>query len=230
MPPPLEVIACSLDDALAAEGGGAARLELVSALARGGLTPSLAVLDTILARVRIPVRVMVRETVEHVVADGPPRGALLAAAGALASRPIDGIVFGALAGPSVDERLLAAVAAAARCRVTFHRAFESVSNPETGVSTLQRHAQVDRILYNGGGGDWPERAARVGRLAALAAPAIRIIVGGGVTEDALGALTGIPAPIDIHVGRLARQPPTDMGRVSEARVAALVQRLQETFG
>ena len=35
----LEVIATSLDDALAAEDGGAGRLEIVHDLERGGLTP-----------------------------------------------------------------------------------------------------------------------------------------------------------------------------------------------
>ncbi len=37
--PLLEVIACSIDDAIAAERGGAGRLEVVSSLEAGGLTP-----------------------------------------------------------------------------------------------------------------------------------------------------------------------------------------------
>ena len=52
MPIALEVIATSVDDALAAEQGGAARVELVRSLDRGGLTPPLALVDAVLAHVR----------------------------------------------------------------------------------------------------------------------------------------------------------------------------------
>jgi hypothetical protein len=58
----LEVIATSVADAVAAEQGGADRLELVVDLSRGGMTPPAALVDEILGRVRIPIRVMVRET------------------------------------------------------------------------------------------------------------------------------------------------------------------------
>ena len=56
----LEVIACSLEDALAAESGGADRLELCSRLDLSGLTPPLEVVTAIVKAVRIPVRVMIR--------------------------------------------------------------------------------------------------------------------------------------------------------------------------
>ena len=230
MPVILEVIACSLDDAVAAEDGGASRLELVSALPRGGLTPSLAVLDAVLQRVSLPVRVMVRETIGHVVDGEAQRQTLLAAARALAGRPIDGIVFGALDRGVVDEPLLAAVATAAGCPVTFHRAFESVADSGAAIGTLKRHPQVDRILYNGGDGSWEQRAARIAALAAVARPSLRFIIGGGVTEHAIAALANVPDVFDIHVGRLAREPATDLGRVTVRRVSTLVELLREAFG
>jgi hypothetical protein len=51
-----------------------------------------------------------------------------------------------------------------------------------------------------------------------------------VTEHAIGALANVSGAFDIHVGRLAREPATDLGRVSERRVATLVGLLRETFG
>lgn len=57
----LEVIVCSVADALAAEAGGADRLELVRDLEVGGLTPPLELIQDVLRAVRIPVRVMLRE-------------------------------------------------------------------------------------------------------------------------------------------------------------------------
>src|ERR1041384_7025056 len=52
----LEIIVSSLDDARAAAAGGADRFELCSALALGGLSPSLGTLVSI--KSQMPVRVM----------------------------------------------------------------------------------------------------------------------------------------------------------------------------
>jgi copper homeostasis protein len=53
----LEVAVASLEDALAAEAGGADRLELNAALALGGLTPSLGMVREVKDAVRLPVLV-----------------------------------------------------------------------------------------------------------------------------------------------------------------------------
>src|SRR5437868_2152877 len=56
----LEVRTASVDDALAAQGGGADRLELNSALMLGGLTPSLGTLVEVKRAVDLPVIAMIR--------------------------------------------------------------------------------------------------------------------------------------------------------------------------
>src|SRR5438445_4405488 len=56
----LEVAVASVEDALAAQEGGADRLELNAALALGGLTPSLGTLIEVKAAVKLPVLVLVR--------------------------------------------------------------------------------------------------------------------------------------------------------------------------
>src|ERR1051326_3682569 len=60
MPYLLETIVSSLDDARAAAAGGADRFELCSALALGGLTPSLGMLAAIKAATIVPVMFMLR--------------------------------------------------------------------------------------------------------------------------------------------------------------------------
>jgi copper homeostasis protein len=92
----LEVIATSVADAVAAEQGGADRLELVVDLSRGGMTPPAALVDEVLGRVRIPIRVMVRETEPHEIVDASTADRLVAAADGIASRPVSGLVFGAV--------------------------------------------------------------------------------------------------------------------------------------
>ena len=107
--PLLEVIACTVDDAVAAERGGADRIELVRALGRGGLTPDMALTAAVVDAVRIPVRVMIREDEPFVVSDPEVSQALCDVAGWMSGLAIDGLVLGFLdANGSVDEALLGA--------------------------------------------------------------------------------------------------------------------------
>ena len=56
----LEVIATTVADARLAAQAGANRLELVTAMGEGGLTPSLGLIEAVVAAVTIPVNVIVR--------------------------------------------------------------------------------------------------------------------------------------------------------------------------
>lgn len=221
----LEVIATSLDDALAAEDGGAARIELVADLDRGGLTPPLSLVEAVITRLTIPVRVMVRHVEPHEVPDSRQRARLQETAAALAAYSIDGVVFGALTNGTVDEALLADVSDAAGCPITFHRAFEHVVSYDQAIETLLRHPRVDRILADGGPGTWAERSERLASWAARAAPRIGILPGGGITSDALGFLLETPGIREVHVGRVVREPATVDGRVSASLVRGLVGQL-----
>jgi copper homeostasis protein len=228
----LEVIACSLDDALAAEDGGADRIELVRNLPSGGLTPPLDLIDQVLTRVRIPVRVMVRHTTSHVVSHARDRLQLVASARALADRPVDGLVCGAVVDGRVDIALVREILdASGGQRATFHRAFESIADPIAALGELAgvcgggalapRGALVDRVLTNGGAGDWPSRFARVRQWAAACPPHMQMILGGGVTDDLLKTLPPLPGLEEVHVGRAVREPATDEGRVVAPKVKAL---------
>jgi copper homeostasis protein len=227
VPLALEVIATSLDDALAIEEGGAARIELVTSLERGGLTPSLALVDAVLSRVRTPVRVMVRDSEQHEAPDPLVRRRLVEQAREVGQRPVDGLVFGALVDGRIDEALLDAVGGAAGRPITFHRAFEELANREAGLATLGRHPLVDRVLCDGGPGDWPARAERLRAWSVLAGPGLHLLPGGGITEEALTAISRVAVLREVHVGRLVREPATAFGVVSARRVADLVARLAQ---
>lgn len=56
----LEIIATCIDDALTAEANGADRLELITAITEGGLTPGIGLVEQVAKSVSIPVFVMVR--------------------------------------------------------------------------------------------------------------------------------------------------------------------------
>lgn len=225
-PVALEVICTSVDDARAAEDGGAARVELVAALDRGGMTPPLELVDAVLAAVRLPVRVMVRVTESHDIRDETVRAALLEAAREIGARAPDGIVFGAVRDGTVDQALLDAIAGAAGCRVTFHRAFEAVERGGDAIDVLAAHTAVDLVLCDGGPGPWPARAARIAAWITRGRGGLRVMPGGGITGDAIEPLAQQPAIVDLHIGRLVRHPETVVGGVSAAKVAAVARRLR----
>ena len=223
----LEVIATSLADAVAAEQGGADRLEVVVDLARGGMTPPLDLVDGILGRVRIPIRVMVRETEAHEIIDRALADRLVATAAAIASRPVGGFVFGAVRGGRVDVDLTKRVAEAAAGRpITFHRAFEDVTDQPAGLADLQSLPGIDRILTSGGPGDWPARADRLAALARQGGLRIGILVGGGVSSARLGDIVAIPGIREVHVGRAARTSEADAAPVDAGRVSSLIAQLE----
>jgi copper homeostasis protein len=222
----LEVIATSVGDAVAAEHGGADRLELVVDLPRGGMTPPLALIDAVLDRVRIPVRVMVRETESHEVDDDAMRDRLISTATAIASRPIAGLVFGALRRGQIDLALTHEIGRAADGRpMTVHRAFDAASDQTRAIADLMLVPAVDRILTTGGGGEWTARAARLAAWARQGIPRLGILVGGGVVDEMLAAIAAVPGIREVHVGRAARTPGTDTAPVDAGRVAQLVDRL-----
>jgi copper homeostasis protein len=222
--PLLEVIVSSVQDACEAEQGGAGRLELVRDLARDGLTPSLALAAQVVRAVRVPVRVMIRETPSHEVRDPRILDSLRQAVRDFARLPIDGLVLGFLDGARVDAVAVRCVLAEATgLRATFHRAFEGVTDARGGFAALESCDRIDRVLHSGGQGSWTDRRARLAALAAIAGPRIGVIAGGGLTLDGLEVLAGTPGVSEFHVGRAAREPATPDGAVRARLVAGLVR-------
>jgi copper homeostasis protein len=218
----LEVIVQSLADARAAEAGGADRLEVVREIGRDGLTPSMDLVRAIANVTRLPLRVMVRESDGFSVADARELQVLQKAMRTCAELGVDGVVVGFARGASLDLETTAAVLSAAPgTAATFHRAFDSVGDPLAAIDALKALGQVDRILTNGGSGDWAARCARFEEYAARARPRLTILAGGGIDEEGIRMLVERGSISEVHVGRAACEPPQRDAPVSAARVRAL---------
>lgn len=218
--PLLEVIAMSVDDAVAAAKGGADRLELVRNLEAGGLTPPISLVKEIVTTVSIPVRVMLRENDGFEIANQDEFTKLCDIARELARLEIDGVVLGFLQGRNLDlatmQQILSCVP---RAKATFHRAFEELEDQQAAVAMLKQVPQFDRILLS------PARISGLKQLVESAAPELIILAGGGIERAGIRALRE-SAPIrEFHVGRAARfggdiHRPVDAALVEE--LAALV--------
>jgi copper homeostasis protein len=216
----LEVIACSVADAIEAERGGAGRLEIVRAMDAGGLTPPIALVREIVAAVSIPVRVMLRENAGFEAGGEAEIEKLCRSAREFAALGVDGFVIGFVRGYGLDltpaQQILSS---APGVRATFHRAFEELEDAGAAVAALKTAPPFDRILVS------PARIHGLQQLVKSAAPELTIIAGGGVDADAIRALRKTTSIREFHVGRAARQggdigQPVDAQRVRE--LAALV--------
>jgi copper homeostasis protein len=144
----LEVIALDAEDAIAAQAGGADRLELVTDMAADGLTPSVATFAAIRAAVDIDLRVMLRLT------DGFAAGdvdRLVRTAGELRAAGADQYVLGFLdAEGGVDltavERLVAELDG---CPWTFHRAIDHTADRDALRKQLADLPGLDTYLTAG---------------------------------------------------------------------------------
>ncbi|MCS7464284.1 copper homeostasis protein CutC [Paenibacillus doosanensis] len=224
----LEVIATCMDDALKAEAGGADRLELITAITEGGLTPGIGLVRQVVQAVRIPVHVMVRPHSRSFVYDRYDLETMIAEIQAIASAGAAGIVVGALTPEGrIDERALEAMLPWAEgLQVTFHRAFDELEDQLAGLRTLLRYPSFTRVLTSGGLRPAPEAAPAIRRLVEAAeGTTLRILAGNGLTPEVVEAFieqTGVP---EVHFGSAVRIGRSGLAPIDPVRLRALSDSL-----
>jgi copper homeostasis protein len=184
-----EVCAETLEACVAAQEGGASRVELCAALSEGGLTPSHGLIRSAVARCGLPVHAMVR----------PRGGDYVYTAGELEIMHDDiahmktlgvaGVVLGLLRPDStVDvEATRALVAAAKPLDVTFHRAFDDAADLAVALEDVIVTG-CDRVLTSGGESDVHTGASVLAQLVEQAAGRVEIAAGGGLRLEDAAAL------------------------------------------
>lgn len=180
----LEICVESVDHAVAAERGGAHRIELCSDLPSGGITPSAGFMQTARRQVRIPIHMLIRPRPgDFIYSDHEfqiMRDDILAAR----QFGMDGIVLGVLQPDgNVDvERTRSLVALAHPLPVTFHRAFDSSPDLETSLEDVIR-TRASRILTSGGQPRATDALPTLARLIEKAKGRILVMPGGGINSD-----------------------------------------------
>jgi copper homeostasis protein len=202
----LEVAVASVEDALAAQEGGADRLELNAALALGGLTPSLGTLIEVKAAVRLPVLVMIRPRAGGFAYSAADFQVMQRDVDLVLQHGADGIVLGILtADGRVDtDRCRQLVRQAAGRAAVFHRAFDVVPDPfaaleqliDLGFRRVMTSGQ-EETAYNG--------ARRIAELIGRAAGRIEVLPAGGINRFTVADVLARTGCDQVHASLRSRR-------------------------
>lgn len=147
----LEVIATTLKEAIDIERSGADRIELVTGINEGGLTPSIGLIEKVVNSVKIPVMVMVRPHSKSFVYDEADMEVIIEDIKRIKETNAYGIVFGALTEDNqIDEEALRKVIdVKGNLSLTFHRAIDKADDIFKALEILKKY-KINRILTSGG--------------------------------------------------------------------------------
>lgn len=197
--PIFEVCVDSIDSALAAERGGADRVELCSDLLEGGLTPSYGTLKVAAERLRIGIMAMIRPRGGDFCYGAAEFAAMVHDVHLAKDVGAKGVVFGILT-PEGDvdvERTRQLIQEARPLAVTFHRAFDMTRDPFAALEALVGLG-VDRVLTSGHEPSVLEGLDLIAELVARAAGRIIVMPGGGITDRNIARIRAKVPTSEMH--------------------------------
>ena len=195
----LEVCAGSVQSVVAARDGGAARVELCSALEIGGITPSIGMITEARRVEGIALNVLIRPrggdflynesevaTMEQDIIQARDLG-------------VDGVVIGALTAhgdidAAVCRRL---IKAAGEMSITFHRAFDMAREPQKALNDIIELG-CHRILTSGQAASAFAGISLIRQLVKAADGRIIIMPGCGVNANNATAILNETGCVEIH--------------------------------
>jgi copper homeostasis protein len=219
----------------AALRGGAGRIELCSALALGGLTPSPGLMQAAQNAGR-PVMAMIRPRAGDFIWSSEDLRQMRGDIAAARAAGLAGVVLGASRPDGrLDEWLLSTLIAEAQgMDLTLHRCFDLTPDKSAALE-MAVQLGFSRILTSGGAKTAPEGADTLGLLMQQAGSRISILPGSGISPATLPTLAHLPLR-EVHAscsmteavaGSIAALGfgPVERRVTSESAVRALVSAL-----
>lgn len=191
----LEICVDSVESAIAAQRGGADRIELCSALLVGGLSPDSALYHNVRRHTDLPVRVLLRPRAGDFCYTGYEFDILCDEVRLFRELEADAVVIGCLTpdGQIDMERMEKLCDLAGGMDITFHRAFDMVRNADEALEQIKRLG-ISTVLTSGLSADVEKGKDTIHSLIESAGDKVMIMPGAGVTEK--------------NIGRLAEELPT----------------------
>jgi|HubBroStandDraft_6_1064221.scaffolds.fasta_scaffold594986_1 copper homeostasis protein len=202
----VEICVDSLASAIAADRGGADRVELCEQLEVGGVTPALSLVRDVRAAIKCKLHVLIRVRAGDFFYTGAEVATMLRQIEAMKSHGADGVVIGVLDGACridvADTHEL--VRRARPLTATFHRAFDQSPNPDRALNDVIV-AGCERVLTTGGarndGGEFAtalEGADSLHALTQAGAGRITVLAGGGIRASNVAEVIRRTGVTEVH--------------------------------
>src|SRR5215471_148978 len=197
----VEVCVDSVASAVAAERGGAARVELCSDLLEGGITPSAGLIATVRSRISIGLLPIIRPRPGDFCYSEQEMEIMGRDIETAKELGADAVVLGILDPEgNVDvERTRQLVELAKPLSVTFHRAFDMSSDIFRALESVCETG-ANRILTSGGEQTCFEGIETIASLVKSAKSRVAIMAGGGIGHRDAPTIVERTGVREIHVG------------------------------
>jgi copper homeostasis protein len=244
----VEVCAFSLESCLAAEKGGANRIELCGSMYEGGTTPSAGLIQVVRQRINIEIHAIIRPRGGDFCYSDDEISVMQADIRTVKQMGCEGVVLGILSqdGKVNITQTKALVALAKPMQVTFHRAIDMTPNYSEALEGIIETG-CDRILTSGQKNTAMGGIENIKNLVKQANGRIEIMAGSGVNADNAQMLlhTGVNAlhltgktsrdsemvyrKAGIAMGGLSEVPEYEVIYSDFEKIRAVVNQIFESF-
>lgn len=196
----LECCVDSVESAVAAQAGGANRLELCANLVIGGTTPDINLYLAVREKVSIKINVLIRPRFGDFCYTGEEFGIIKKDVEMFRKYGADGVVIGVLREDgSLDmARMKELMDAAGDMSVTLHRAFDVSRDPFQTLKDAE-DLHIGTILTSGQKNTCYEGRELLGKLVEKTAGKVDILVGSGVNSAQIAELAAVTKAKSFHL-------------------------------
>ena len=197
----VEIAAHSVQSALAAQSGGAHRVELFSDPLEGGVTPSTGLIAVIRDQLKIPLHVLIRPRGGDFCYSNEEQDVMHRDIAAVKRIGVDGVVLGVLNPEgSVNVELTRELVEASRpMSVTYHRAFDLCRDLTAALKDVSS-CGADRLLTSGGAAQVLKGIPTLEWLVKEAGERLCLIAAGGVRPANVRAVVQQTGVREVHAG------------------------------
>ncbi|EDN2220608.1 copper homeostasis protein CutC [Listeria monocytogenes] len=229
----LEVIVQNPRDAYLAEKYGANRMEVVSAISEGGLTPSYGAIKEIVRASKLPAMMMIRPHSFSFVYDEAAKIVMERDIELAKEVGVQGIVYGGITeNGAIDQALLEKVIEwKGDLNLTFHRALEATKDIEASYQVLRTYGKdINQLLTSGGIANALDSLPRLKRWIqdSEAQPdSFQVLVGSGVKPENIATFQATLNHSDYHVGSAAREANDFSKDILKEKIDILQQQINK---